>query len=169
MTFIRGRAKSWTSLSTGSRTTPLHRTGTTPGPTCSVPYRGWLRRDPAGDPIGFYQRLVRRWGYRADPAGEQGQWVIDEAAVTLAYAELIARGKCRSAVASLARAAIQRQRQQALAAVDWPHRDARLRSLELIEAKLPPAANMERVNYSVVVLGARVAYTAVCFDWPIAK
>jgi uncharacterized protein YfeS len=99
-------------------------------------YRGWLRRDPAGDPIGFYQRLLRRWGYRADPAREQGQWVIDEAAVALAFAELKLRGDCRPAVASLARAAIQRQRQQALAAVDWPHRDDRLRSLELIEAKL---------------------------------
>jgi uncharacterized protein YfeS len=100
-------------------------------------YRGWLRRDPAGDPIGFYQRLLRRWGYRADPAREQGQWVIDEAAIALAFAELKLRGDCRPAVTSLARAAIRRQRQQALAAVDWPHRDDRLRSLELIEAKLP--------------------------------
>ncbi|MCI0348028.1 MAG: hypothetical protein L0Z53_01260 [Acidobacteriales bacterium] len=100
-------------------------------------YRGWLRRDPAGDPIGFYERLLRRWGYRADPAREQGQSVIDEAAVALAFAELKLRGKCRPKVASLARAAIQRQRQQALAAVDWPHREDKLRSLELIEAKLP--------------------------------
>jgi uncharacterized protein YfeS len=100
-------------------------------------YRGWVRRDPAGDPIGFYERLLRRWGYRADPAREQGQCVIDEAAIALAFAELKVRGKCRPAVGSLARAAIQRQRQRALAAVDWPHRDDRLRSLALIEAKLP--------------------------------
>jgi uncharacterized protein YfeS len=99
-------------------------------------YRGWLRRDPAGDPLGFYQRLLRRWGYRADPARAEGQRVIDEAAVALAFAELKLRGACRRAVAKLARAAIQRQRQQALQAVDWPHREDRLRSLERIEAKL---------------------------------
>jgi uncharacterized protein YfeS len=104
-------------------------------------YRGWLRRDPTGDPIGFYQRLLRRWGYRADPTREQGQWVIDQAAVALAFAELKVRGKCRSAVASLATAAIERQRQQAIVAVDWPHREAKLRSLELIEAKLPASGS----------------------------
>ena len=30
-------------------------------------YRGWLRRDPTGDPIGFYQRLLRRWAIAPIP------------------------------------------------------------------------------------------------------
>jgi len=100
-------------------------------------YRGWLKRDPAGNPIAFYERLLRRWGFRADPTREQGRHVHDEAAVALAFAELKLRGKCRPAVAALAQAAMQRQRQEALAAVQWPHRAERLRSLELLEAKLP--------------------------------
>ena len=35
---------------------------------------------------------------------------------------------------ALAREAVRRQREEALAATDWPHRDG---GLELIEAKLP--------------------------------
>jgi uncharacterized protein YfeS len=95
-------------------------------------YRGWLKRDPAGNPIAFYERLLRRWGYRADPARVEGRHVHDEAAVALAFAELKLRGKCRAAVAALARAAMQRQRQEALADIRWPHREDRLRSLKLL-------------------------------------
>jgi hypothetical protein len=83
---------------------------------------------------------LRRRGYRVDPAREEGRHVHDEAAVALAFAELKLRGKCRAAVAALARAAMQRQRQEALADVQWPHREDRLRSLELLEANSRAAA-----------------------------
>jgi hypothetical protein len=100
-------------------------------------YRGWLRRTPKGDPLEFYERLLGRWGVRATRANEQFGSVRDEAAVALAFAELKMRAACRRGVVPLARAALGRQRQQALDAIKWPHRDERLRSLERLEAKLP--------------------------------
>ena len=66
--------------------------------------------------------------------------VMDEAAVALAFAEFKLRANCRPAVAELARGAIQRQRQQAIEAVNWPHKEERLKSLDTLEAKLPSAA-----------------------------
>jgi uncharacterized protein YfeS len=102
-------------------------------------YRKWHRRNPSGDPIAFYQQLLRRWGITVEPSNEIDQSAMDEAAVALAFAEFKIRADCRPAVAALARAAIVRQRQEAIEAVDWPHKDERLKALELIEAKL--AAN----------------------------
>ncbi|MEO7325319.1 MAG: hypothetical protein ABIW82_10875 [Dokdonella sp.] len=99
-------------------------------------YRKWLRRDPSGDPVGFHARLVRRWGFSEGPSMESERALVDEAAVALAFAELKIRAACRPAAAVLAKTAIQRQRRQANEAADWPHRDERLRSLDLLEAKL---------------------------------
>jgi uncharacterized protein YfeS len=100
-------------------------------------YRKWLRRNPTGDPIVFYQHLIRQWGFPSELSSDIDRTVADEAAVALAFAEFKLRADCRPAVAALARAAIQRQRRQALEAVDWPHKDERLKSLDLLEAKLP--------------------------------
>jgi uncharacterized protein YfeS len=100
-------------------------------------YRKWLRRNPSGDPTKFYQLLMRRWGYPPEPSSDLHQTVMDEAAVALAFAEFKLRADCRPAVAALARAAIQRQRQQAIQAVNWPHKEERLRTLDMLEAKLP--------------------------------
>jgi hypothetical protein len=46
------------------------------------------------------------------------------------------RADCQPFVAQLAREAVRRQRQEALKAEGWPHREDRLKSLELIESKL---------------------------------
>jgi uncharacterized protein YfeS len=99
-------------------------------------YRKWLRRDPSGDPIAFCDRLLRRWGIPNGPSGEGDHAVSDDAAVALAFAELKLRGKCPSSVIAFAQRAIRRQREEAHAAVDWPHREDRLRRLEMLEAKL---------------------------------
>lgn len=100
-------------------------------------YRKWLRRNPTGDPVAFLRQLTRQCGYPPEPLREIDRDVMDAAAVGLAFAELKLRAECRPAVAALARAAIQRQRQQAIDAVDWPHRESRLKSLAMLEAKLP--------------------------------
>ena len=100
-------------------------------------YRKWLRRNPSGDPILFYQGLIRRWGFPLQPSSDLERTVRDEAAVALAFAEFKLRADCRPAVAALARAAIQRQRQQAIQVVDWPHKEERLKTLDMLEAKLP--------------------------------
>jgi uncharacterized protein YfeS len=100
-------------------------------------YRKWLRRNPAGDPIAFYHHLIHRWGFPPEPSSDIDRTVADEAAVALAFAELKLRADCRPAVAALARGAIQRQREQAIAAVNWPHKKERLKSLDMLEAKLP--------------------------------
>ncbi len=100
-------------------------------------YHKWLQRNPSGDPIMFYERLIRQWGFPEEPSSDLDRTVMDEAAVALAFAEFKLRADCRPAVAALARAAIDRQRQQAIEAVDWPHREERLKSLEMLEAKLP--------------------------------
>jgi uncharacterized protein YfeS len=100
-------------------------------------YREWLRRNPSGDPIKFYQGLIRRWGFPPQPSSDLDRTVMDEAAVALAFAEFKLRADCRPAVAALARTAIQRQRQQAMEAVNWPHQEERLKSLDRLEAKLP--------------------------------
>ncbi len=94
-------------------------------------YREWLRRDPAGDPVAFCERLLHRWGVSDDDSD-----AIDNSRVALAFAELKLRGECRSEAIALARHAIQRQRAASNAAVDWPHREERLRRLDMLEAKL---------------------------------
>jgi uncharacterized protein YfeS len=100
-------------------------------------YRKWLRRNPCGDPIEFYQELTRRWDLSLEPTSDLDQTVLDDAAVALAFAEFKLRAECRPAVAELARGAIRRQSLEAMKAVDWPHRAERLKSLDLLEAKLP--------------------------------
>ena len=99
-------------------------------------YRKWLRRNPSDDPISFYRELIRRWGFPSEPGSDLDQTVMDEAAVALAFAEFKLRAGCRPSVAALARAAIQRQRQHAIEAENWPHKDERLTSLDVLEAKL---------------------------------
>ena len=81
-------------------------------------YRKWLRRNPSGDPTMFYQQLIRRWGFPTESSSDLERTVTDEAAVALAFAEFKLRADCRPAVAALARAAIHRQRQQAIEAVN---------------------------------------------------
>jgi uncharacterized protein YfeS len=100
-------------------------------------YRKWLRRNPSGDPIIFYQQLTRGWGFPPEPSTDLDRTAMDEAAVALAFAEFKLRADCRPAVAALARAAIQRQRKQAIEAINWPHKEERLKSLDMLEAKLP--------------------------------
>jgi uncharacterized protein YfeS len=100
-------------------------------------YRVWLKRNPSGEPLDFYQSLITRWGFPSDTSDATARSVADEAAVALAFAELKLRGECRSEVADLARQAVERQRQEALQAVDWPHCEDRLKSLDLIQSKLP--------------------------------
>jgi uncharacterized protein YfeS len=99
-------------------------------------YRRWLKRYPSADPQQFYQGLMERWDFSGGATDPMIQSAMDEAAVALAFAELKLRGNCRPSAAALAKAAILRQRQAATLATDWPHREDRLRSLELIEAKL---------------------------------
>jgi uncharacterized protein YfeS len=100
-------------------------------------YRKWLRRNPSSDPITFYRELIRRWGFPPEPSSDLERTVMDEAAVALAFAEFKLRADCRPSVAELARVAIRRQRQQAIEAVNWPHKEERLKSLDMLEAKLP--------------------------------
>lgn len=104
-------------------------------------YRKWFRRNPNGDPVMFYRDLIRRWGFSAEPKDEIDQTVMDEAAIALAFAEFKLRADCRPSVAALVRDAVQRQRQQAISAIDWSHREQRLKSLDAIEAKLPIGDN----------------------------
>jgi uncharacterized protein YfeS len=99
-------------------------------------YRKWLRRNPSEDPITFYREQIRRGGFPPEPSSDLDRTVMDEAAVALAFAEFKLRAECRPAVAALAVAAIQRQRQQAIEAVNWSHKEERLKSLEILEAKL---------------------------------
>jgi len=99
-------------------------------------YRKWLKRYPTGDPIAFYEQLIRRWGFTLQPTDDTAKSLLDEAAVALAFAEFKLRAKCCSQVNSLALAAIQRQRQQALESVNWSHKDERLKCLDKLETKL---------------------------------
>ena len=99
-------------------------------------YRKWLKHHPSDDPLLFYQELIARWGFTNDLANPEIRSVIDEATVALAFAELKLRADCRRSVAVLALEAIARQRQATLLAADWPHRADRIKSLDIIEAKL---------------------------------
>jgi hypothetical protein len=97
-------------------------------------YRKWLRRNPSGDPVRFYRELIRRWGFPTEGSSDLDRTVMDEAAVALAFAELKLRADCRPAVA---KAAFRRQRERAIAAENWPHKEERLKTLDMLEAKLP--------------------------------
>lgn len=100
-------------------------------------YRDWLRRQPSGNPLDFFKSLMTGWGFSPNSADPIIRSALDEAAIGLAFAELKLRAQCHPSVATFAREALRRQRQVALAAPESPCRDDRLRSLELIEAKLP--------------------------------
>jgi uncharacterized protein YfeS len=99
-------------------------------------YRRWLRGHPSDDPLRFYQNLMAQWALSEDATDPLVRSPMDEAAVALAFAELKLRADCRPSVAQLAREAVRRQREEALKAEGWPHREDRLKSLELIESKL---------------------------------
>jgi uncharacterized protein YfeS len=99
-------------------------------------YRLWLRDHGSNNPLDFYRRLLARWGFSDDSTDPVVHSVLDEAAVALAFAELKIKGGCHPSVADFARKAVHRQRQKALQAADGPIKEDRLRSLELIEAKL---------------------------------
>jgi uncharacterized protein YfeS len=107
-------------------------------------YKRWLRRNPGGDPMSFYRQQSREWFEPDGSLSEVMLEVPDEAAVALAFAELKFRADCRPAVAQLAREAIKRQRERAIAATGWSHRETRLESLKLLESKLPPPEGPER-------------------------
>ena len=99
-------------------------------------YRAWLKRHPHDDPMQFLEVQARRWGMPLDEAAGTDFEVLDETAVALAFAEFKLRGACRPSAAEFALRAVARQRANALAAVSWPHREDRLKSLEAIETKL---------------------------------
>jgi len=100
-------------------------------------YRRWLRLHPSGNPLDFLRSLMAGWGFPPETTDPAIRSALDEAAIGLAFAELKLRAQCHPSVATLAREAVRRQRQKALAATESPYRDDRLRSLDLIEAKLP--------------------------------
>jgi uncharacterized protein YfeS len=97
-------------------------------------YRDWLKSQPGGDPLVFYQQLMDEW--EMDETIEHHRHVLDEGAIAIAYAELKLRGQCGSDVKALAKAAIMRQREAAIQAESWPHKDERLRTLDLLESTL---------------------------------
>jgi hypothetical protein len=84
---------------------------------------------------------METWGFPLDTTDAMIRSALDEAAIALAFAELKLRAQCHPSVAALAREAIRRQREEALTAAESPYRDDRLRSLDLIEAKLPHGIN----------------------------
>jgi uncharacterized protein YfeS len=99
-------------------------------------YRKWSTNHPSGDPLAFLRELVASWSFRDDSTDPMFRAISDEAVVALAFAELKIRGVCHPAVADLAKQAAKRQREEALRVADGPIRQDRLKSLELIEAKL---------------------------------
>ena len=100
-------------------------------------FRKWRRRNPSADPLTFHRELIRSWGFQSEPSSDLERTVMDEAAVALAFAEFKIRADCSPAVVTLAREAIERQRKQAMEATNWPHREERLKTLEMLDAKLP--------------------------------
>jgi uncharacterized protein YfeS len=99
-------------------------------------YRAWLRHHPKEDPLQYLKVMSRRWGMSLDGDAVTDIEVLNEAAVGLAFAEFKLRGTCRRSAAEFALKAVERQRKEAIAAVDWSHRDDRLKSLDAIETKL---------------------------------
>jgi uncharacterized protein YfeS len=98
-------------------------------------YWRWLRKNPQGDALDFLARLLDNWGM-TDDSSEVARTVIDDASVALAFAELKMKAGCAPGVAERARFALRRQRQEALEAVDWAHREQRLKRLDMLEGKL---------------------------------
>jgi uncharacterized protein YfeS len=106
--------------------------GNDTGADLLIDFERWTRKHPSDDPMSFLQRLLTRWGF----ADGEHQNAIDEAAVALAFAEIKCRGSCTATVRDLTLAAMQRQRDAALAATTWPHREDRLKRLDMLAAKL---------------------------------
>lgn len=99
-------------------------------------YRTWSADHPSADPLDFLRGLVASWGFSDDNTDPMYRAISDEAAVALAFAELKMRGVCRPPVTSVAKQAARRQREAALQLADGALRQERLRSLDLIDAKL---------------------------------
>ena len=97
-------------------------------------YRKWNQRHQDGQTIQFVERLAKQWGY-ANFAGVDTD-MRDEAAIGLAFADLKLRAVCDPPARALALQAILRQRTLAQDAVEWPHKDEKLKALNLLEAKL---------------------------------
>ena len=84
----------------------------------------------------YLEILSQRWGMPLDEDAATDIEGLNEAAVALAFAEFKLRGVCRRSAAEFALRAVERQRKEAIAAVNWSHSDDRLKSLVAIEAKL---------------------------------
>lgn len=97
-------------------------------------YRDWLKGHSSGRPIRFLESLARQWGY--ENLQEMDGDVSNEAGVGLAFADIKLRGTCDEQARELAMECLERQREQAEAALAWPHREERLTSLKKIELKL---------------------------------
>jgi uncharacterized protein YfeS len=95
-------------------------------------YRRWIRVRGDGRPLDYYRESLSD----LDPQNEIHRHVFDEAAVALAFAHIKFRGRCSAELKALAYDAIKRQRDEAIAAVNWKHRDQRFRAMDLFEAKL---------------------------------
>lgn len=102
-------------------------------------YRDWLKKHRDGQPIRFLERLAKQWGY-AGIAG-MDEYVRNEAAIALAFADIKLRGLCDEEAQRLALKSIERQRTEAVTSSSWPHREKRLRALEKIENKLRQTDN----------------------------
>lgn len=97
-------------------------------------YREWNRQHRQVDSMVFFDLLMTEW--EMTEADEMGRSVRDEAAVALAFAEVKVRGACSPAVCALALNAVQRQRDEAIKAIDWRFRDECLLALQKVEGKL---------------------------------
>lgn len=97
-------------------------------------YRDWLKRHRDGQPIRFLEDLAMQWGYAGLQAMDED--VLNEAGIGLAFADMKLRGSCDGALRDLAMKCLRRQREEAEAATEWPHRGERLASLKKIETKL---------------------------------
>jgi uncharacterized protein YfeS len=99
-------------------------------------YRDWLKGHRDAPPMQFLERLAKQWGYEGWQAMDKE--VLDESSIGLAFAELKLRGRCDDRVRALAIESIERQRVDAEASVDWPHREERMKTLEMMRQKLLP-------------------------------
>ncbi len=99
-------------------------------------YQEWHRKSKKGNPVTFFNGLIEGWEYELTTDDSDEQYYIDQTAIAIAFAEIKIRGVCRTSVADLARQAIARRRTAALEATDWPHRDERLLTLEMMEKKI---------------------------------
>jgi len=100
-------------------------------------YRAWLKKNGHGQILRFIAVLAKRWGYQNWASVDDE--VRDEASVALAFADLKLRSTCAPEARQLALEAIGRQRKQSEESEGWSHRDERLQTLGILEAKLRQA------------------------------